>query len=144
MKSLVSSVFIVLCISSVASAQTISFGDAVSGWAQLCGADVEAHCKGIRAGDGRLAGCLQQKASPACKRATIAFAANMKARLTAQRAAPELCEFDVQRHCASQKQGQARVLRCLMRSEHFRTLQKPCKQALEAAGWLDEISVRAD
>lgn len=125
-----------------AAAQTVSFGDAVETWAQACRADVEKSCKNIRPGSGKLASCLQSKASSSCKSATAAFASNMQARLAAQEAAPELCAFDIKQFCASQGTGQARKLHCLMRKDNFRRLATPCKQALQAAGWLDQISTK--
>lgn len=125
-----------------AAAQTMSFGDSVELWAQACSADVEKSCKNIRPGSGKLASCLQAKASPSCKSATGAFIVNMEARLAAEQAAPELCAFDVKQFCASQGTGQARKLHCLMRRDNFRSLTTACKQALQAAGWLDQISTK--
>lgn len=127
-------------ITHPAAAQTMSFGDSVGLWAQACRADVEKSCKSIRPGSGKLASCLQAKASSSCKSATAAFIANMEARLAAEQAAPQLCAFDVKQFCASQGTGQARKLHCLMRRDNFRRLTTSCKQALQAAGWLDQIA----
>lgn len=124
------------------AAQTMSFGDSVELWAQACRADVEKSCKSIRPGSGKLASCLQAKGSSSCKSATAAFITNMEARLAAEQAAPELCAFDVKQFCASQGTGQARKLHCLMRRDNFRRLTTPCKQALQAAGWLDQIATK--
>lgn len=138
-----------LCIAALsynthpAAAQTMSFGDSVGLWAQACRTDVDKSCKGIRPGSGKLASCLQAKGSSSCKSATATFIANMDARLAAEQAAPELCAFDVKQFCASQGTGQAKKLHCLMRPDNFRRLMTPCKQALQAAGWLDQISTRA-
>lgn len=125
------------------SAQTISFGDATEAWASSCRADVEAHCKTMNPGGGQMAGCLQQNGSPACKAATVAFAANLEARLAAEAKAAEICRSDIKRFCSNFNVGEARVLRCLMQPEHFREASLPCKNTLSEAGWLDQISMRS-
>jgi hypothetical protein len=125
-----------------AGAQTLNFGDAVAQWSQACAADIDAHCKGINPGGGRLNQCIQANASLQCKQATAAFQMNMDARFAAQSAAPEMCRGSVKRLCSNFKEGQARVLRCLMRRENFRKADSRCKDALANAGWLDEISIR--
>jgi len=133
-----------LTLSQPAFSQTISFGDAVAGWAQVCGKDVKRHCKGVRPGNNRLASCLASKASPACQNATVAFRTNMDARFAAQAKAPKICKNDIKRFCSGFRGGQARVLRCLLRKDNFRAASRPCKNTLRAAGWLDTISKRAN
>jgi hypothetical protein len=123
-------------------AQTMSFGDSVDLWAQACKADINSQCKGIRPGGGKLAQCLQGKASQKCQQATAAFQVNMAARFSAQSAAPTMCKASIKRTCSNFKGGQARILRCLIRPANFKKANKNCKQALVNAGWLDEISTR--
>lgn len=125
-----------------AFADTLNFGDAVAAWSAACGQDVVAHCKGMKPGGGQLESCLQNNGTPACKAATVAFLANMDARFAAQDEAARICRSDVKRLCSGVQEGDARVLRCLMRTENFRKASVPCKQTLEAAGWLDEVSVK--
>jgi hypothetical protein len=140
----IGSVLIFLTLSQIGHSQTISFGDAVADWAQVCGEDVKRHCKGVRPGNNRLASCLAAKASTSCKNATAAFKINMDARFAAQAKAPKICKNDIKRFCSGFRGGQARVLRCLLRKDNFRAASRPCKNTLRAAGWLDTISKRAN
>ena len=127
---------------ATAKGETMNFGDAVALWARACGEAVETSCKGIRPGAGRLAECLQANASSQCQAATSAFGANMDARFAAQNNAASACRQDVERLCAGFQQGKARILRCLMRPDKFRAATPQCKNTLEAAGWLDQVSVK--
>jgi hypothetical protein len=131
------------CASQAQTATTVNFGDAVAQWSAACGQDYDQFCKGIQPGGGQLAGCLNSKASPACKSATAAFEVNLNARLGAQAKAVEMCRGDMQRFCSNYKKGDARILRCLMRKQNWQAASLPCKNTLEAAGWLDDITVKA-
>lgn len=125
------------------TATTMNFGDAVAQWAAACGDDYAKSCKGMQPGGGKLAGCLNANASAACKSATAAFETNLTARLGAQAKAVEMCRGDMQRFCSNFQKGDARILRCLMRKQNWQAASLPCKQTLEAAGWLDDIAVKA-
>ncbi|MBL4601041.1 MAG: hypothetical protein JKX93_18925 [Rhizobiaceae bacterium] len=131
-------------LSQPSFAQTMSFGDAVAGWAQACGGDVGKFCKGVRPGSNQMVSCLAGKGSQICKKATVAFKVNMDARFAAQAAAPKLCGNDAKRLCSGVKSGRARLLRCIMRKENFRAASRPCKNALQSAGWLDNISKKVN
>jgi hypothetical protein len=132
-----------LCLFTVpANSQTLGFGEAVRQWASACQADVENHCSDIRVGSSNFSGCLSANASPACQQATAAFQANMQARFAAQAEVPKACKPDIARLCSNFQQGQARILRCLMKPERFKSVRSACKSTLEAAGWLDEVSIR--
>ncbi|MGI9402393.1 MAG: OmpA family protein [Rhizobiaceae bacterium] len=127
-----------------ANAQTISLGEAVAEWAGACGADVERSCSKMNHGSSGFQSCIQQNGSQACQAATSAFNANLQARYAAQAEAPQICRTDVQRFCSNFNPGQARVLRCLMRPENLRAASPMCRNTLEAAGWLDTISIRSN
>ncbi len=66
----IGSVLVFPTLSQIGHSQTTSFGDAVAGWAQACGKDVDTYCKGVKPGNNRLASCLVGKASPICQSAT--------------------------------------------------------------------------
>jgi hypothetical protein len=137
---------IALLFASVQSgfSQTMSLGDAVEVWALACGKDVKTYCKGIKPGSERLTECLIGKASPICQEATTAFQINMNARFQAQAQAEKICRNDVKRLCPGFREGQARILRCLLRPDKFRAASVPCKNTLQAAGWLDQVSNKAN
>jgi hypothetical protein len=126
------------------SSQTMSFGDAVEVWALACGKDVDTYCKGVKVGNNAMTDCLAGKASPICQSATAAFIGNMNARFAAQAQAQKTCRNDVKRLCSGIREGQARVLRCLMRKANFKAASVPCKNTLQAAGWLDNISKKSN
>lgn len=121
---------------NVARAETIGYGEAIRTLTSACGADLEAHCKGVKPGGGAIVSCLKQNnSSPNCV-ATIDIAFELLAkRAEAQAAAPEICRNDARRHCSEFREGQARVLRCLIRPDIYRGVSKKCKAALTDAGW---------
>ncbi len=130
--------------SQTATAQSMSFGEATEVWADACTSDINRHCKGVRPGGDRLTACLAENAGPACSAATRLFQENRNARLAAQANARDACLVDVRRLCSNFREGQARILRCLMRDENFRRVSNKCRETLDTAGWLDTISVRAN
>ena len=92
--------------------------------ARPCVADAEKLCKGIQAGQGRLAQCLKEHSeqlSPACK-ANIADAKEKIQDFT------QACKDDMKRLCNGAKPGGGRVLQCL--KQHEAELSPPCKEKL--------------
>ena len=119
-----------------ARAETIGYGQAISALSSACGGDLEAHCKGVKPGGGAIISCLKNNnPSPNCA-ATIDITFELLAqRAAAQAAAPEICKNDARRHCSDFREGQARILRCLIRPDIYRGVSKKCKAALTDAGW---------
>jgi hypothetical protein len=121
-----------------ASAETIGYGDAMGVLIQACGADVDAHCAGVRLGGGRIEACLQQNAaqlSPQCVTTYNQVAVLLAERQAAQAAVPELCAADVHRLCQGFREGEARMLRCLLRPDNVERVSGKCNQAITDAGW---------
>ena len=121
-----------------ASAETIGYGDAMGVLIQACGADVDAHCAGLRLGGGRIEACLQQNASqlsPQCVTTYNQVMVLLQERAAAQAAVPQLCAADVHRLCQDFREGEARMLRCLLRDDNVRRVSDPCNQAITNAGW---------
>jgi hypothetical protein len=130
-----------LAVSCVpAMATTMNLVDAVLQWSQACAPDVKSVCKGLRPGDGAFRECLTQKGSAQCQAASAAFLANMEARFAAQAATPRICKSAINKFCPNFQTGSARVLRCLIKPETFRKIDKSCKTAIGDAGWLEQIS----
>jgi hypothetical protein len=136
-------VSLTLLVAQPAATQVMSYGDAVEAWAQACGADVEKFCSKVSPGTDEFASCIAQNASASCQAATAQFLANKDARLAAQAAVPDKCAFDLGRFCKGQKQGDGRLLRCLTEPAKLPKLRKSCSQALNDAGWLEPVAVRA-
>lgn len=135
------SVAIVLCIlsgTSAGSGQTVGYGDAMGILIQACGADVEKHCADVRLGGGRLEACLQRNASalsPQCVTTYNQVIASLQQRAAAQAAAPQICAADMHRLCQDFREGDARMLRCLLRPDNTRRVSGDCNQAITDAGW---------
>jgi hypothetical protein len=129
---------VILCLTQTASAQTISYGEAMDQLIGACGADVDKYCKDVRLGGSRIQTCLAEnsaKISPQCKTTFGAVFELLTKRAQAQAAAPELCKSEAARLCENFREGRGRVLRCLIRPETAKNVSKKCNQAITDAGW---------
>ena len=134
----VCSAIMLLSAATGASAQTISYGEAVGQLTAACGADIEKHCKGVKPGGGRMDACLAKnsgKISGACNNTYKAALASLQKRHQAQQAAPQLCAAEIKRLCSNFRQGNARILRCLIRQDNVKKVSNKCNQAITDAGW---------
>ncbi len=132
----VCSAFMLLSAATGASAQTISYGEAVGQLTAACGADIEKFCKGVKPGGGRLDACLSKNSiSGACNNRYKAALASLQKRHQAQEAAPKLCAAEIKRLCSNFRQGNARILRCLIRRDNVKKVSNKCNQAITDAGW---------
>ena len=89
-----------------------------------CVEDAEKLCKGIQAGQGRLAQCLKEHSnqlSPACK-ANIAEAKEKIQDFT------QACKDDMTKHCNGIKPGGGKILQCL--KQHEAELTPQCKEKM--------------
>lgn len=132
---LVAGIALAVCFAVPASAQTISYSQAVDELAKACGADIVKYCKGINLGNGMVA-CMQKndsKVSQNCKVTFAATLADLNKRAAAQAAVPKLCASDVKRFCKEYDAGNGRILRCLLKSS--KQVDAPCNQAITDAGW---------
>lgn len=123
---------------SPGSADTISYAQAAQALVAACGNDVNALCKGVKPGGDRIQGCLAQNAgqvSQQCRQTYQSVFASLAARAKAQAEVPQVCKHDAERHCSNFRAGNARILRCLIRSDNVRKISKKCNQAITNAGW---------
>ncbi len=121
-----------------ANAQTISYGEAVGQLTAACGADIEKYCKGVKPGAGRMDACLAKNAgkiSGTCNQTYKVALASLQKRAAAQEAAPKLCAAEIKRLCSNFRQGNARILRCLIRVDNVKKVSNKCNQAITDAGW---------
>ena len=121
----------------VAQAQTIGYGEAIAQLTAACGADIEKFCKGVKPGGGRIDACLAKNSgvSAGCRQTYAAALASLQKRAQAQEAVQQVCRADAARLCSNFREGQARILRCLIRSENVRRVTNRCNQAITDAGW---------
>ena len=128
----------IACGGVTATAQTVGYGDSMGFLIEACGADVEAHCAGVRLGSGRIEACLQQNAnrlSQNCVTTWNAVVQQLQVRAAAQEAVPKICEADARRLCSDFREGRARFLRCLIREDNTRKVSNACNKAITDAGW---------
>jgi hypothetical protein len=126
------------CTVTPAAAQTIGYGDAMVVLTEACGADVQAHCADVRIGSGRIEACLQQNAGQLSQQCITTYNevfVSLQTRAAAQAAAHELCASDVRRLCSDFQEGRGRILRCLLREDNVRRVDRACNQAITDAGW---------
>lgn len=121
--------------SGAASAQTLSYADAVTKLADDCGADIQKLCKGLNLGNGRIADCLQQnaaKVSATCKGSLSTAFQSITQREHAQVSYKQVCQRDMSKSCSGIK-GDGFVLACLVKKE--KRVSKECNQVITDAGW---------
>lgn len=119
----------------IATAQTISYADAVSKLADDCGADIKKLCKDLNLGNNRIADCLAKndaKVSPTCKSSLASVAASISQREQAQTAYSDVCRGDIAMRCKGVK-GDGYILACL--NKGHKLVSQKCNQAITDAGW---------
>ncbi len=127
-----------LTVPQLAGAQTIGYAEAIRELTAACGADIEKHCSNVRPGNGAIKACLAKNANQISGTCTQTFEnvfALLAKRAAAQAAVPQLCRADAERLCSNFRQGNARILRCLIRSDNVRKVTNKCNQAITDAGW---------
>lgn len=127
---------LIFALSLPASAQTVSYAEAMRLFTRACGKDVERTCKGVSIGEARMLNCMKKnesKISDTCKTTLDATIQSLELRAAAQEAAFPLCEKDITRFCKEYDPGNGRILRCLLSNE--KQVSAGCNQAITDAGW---------
>jgi hypothetical protein len=128
-----------LCtFASPGSAATISYAEAARALVAACGADVNAHCKGVKPGADRIQRCLlenRDEVSIQCIQTYETVFASLVARAAAQAAVPKVCASDVKHLCSNFRAGGGHILGCLTRKDNVRKVHKKCNEAITEAGW---------
>ncbi len=120
---------------TVASAQTISYADAMTVLARDCGADVKKFCKGLNLGNNEIRNCLegnQAEVSPQCTATLAAVTASIERRLAAQATVFKICAGNAKQHCKGVV-GEVHILQCLVKTGKIDS--EKCNQAITDAGW---------
>jgi hypothetical protein len=134
-KAIAAGIALAILIAAPASAQTISYSQAVDELAKACGADIGKYCKGINLGNGMVE-CMQKNDSRVSQNCKVTFAATMASlnkRAAAQAAVPQICSGDIKRLCKEYDPGNGRILRCLLKFGD--KVDAACNQAITDAGW---------
>jgi hypothetical protein len=122
-----------------ATAQTLSYADAVDQLAVACRADLARYCRGVELGGGNLKACLdahQNVVSPQCQQTRMMVYASIARRVAAQRDIGDICEADIERLCGT-SHADAHLIECLL-SVSPAAISAPCNQAFTDTGWRTE------
>jgi hypothetical protein len=128
-------IFVAASAGTVA-AQTIGYSEAIDRLAVACGKDIQAYCKGVNLGGGRIQKCLnanQAKVSAQCKTGFAAAFALLERRATAQASVVGICDIDIRKFCGSIQPGDGQILDCILKAE--RNVSPACNQAVIDAGY---------
>jgi len=124
---------------AVASAQTLSYADAVDQLAGACRSDLAKYCSKVELGNGRLRACLdahQNVVSPRCQQTRAMVYASIARRAAAQRDIGTICDADIERLCGT-SHADAHLVECLV-SVSPAALSPACNQAFTDTGWRTE------
>lgn len=122
-----------------ASAQTMSYADAVDRLAAACRADLAKYCKDVPLGNGRLRACLdahRNVVSPGCQQTRAMVYASISRRAAAQRDIGRICDADIERLCGT-SHADAHLVECLV-SVSPTALSPACNQTFTDTGWRTE------
>ncbi len=122
-----------------ATAQTMSYAEAISQLAAACNADLARYCKGVELGNGRLKACLdanQARMSPQCQQTRAMVYASIARRAAAQRDIGDICSADIAKMCGT-SHADAHLVECLIGIAPS-ALSSQCNQTFTDTGWRTE------
>jgi hypothetical protein len=127
------SVFCVLAISAgCATAPSKGPADIV---AEGCKAELEAYCKDVTPGEGRVIACLyayNDKLSNRCEYALYDASSQLQREVEAMAYAANECRDDLKTYCSNIQPGEGRLLQCLDKNKD--KVSARCKQAKKDIG----------
>lgn len=129
-----------LCGTAAASAQTLSYTQAIDQLAKACRADLEKHCKNVPLGGGRIRACVEAhkaQISANCKETSARIYASIARRVEAQNNIVRICDLDIKRICGGIVAGDANILNCMLEAKPS-FISAACNQALTDTGWRTE------
>ena len=121
-----------------ASAQTMSYADAISQLAAACSGDVARYCRGVPLGGG-LKNCLDGHASvlsPRCGQTRAQVYDSISRRAAAQHNIGNICGADIERLCGT-SHADAHLVECLQMTSPV-AISAACNQAFTDTGWRTE------
>jgi hypothetical protein len=137
--SLVFALLFLICEIATATAQTMSYADAISQLAAACNADLARYCRGVELGNGRLKACLdanQARMSSQCQQTRTMVYASIARRAAAQRDIGAVCDADIEKLCGT-SHADAHLVECLV-SIAPSVLSPQCNQTFTDTGWRTE------
>jgi len=129
-----------LCGPATASAQTLSYTEAIGQLARACRADLEKHCKNVPLGGGRIRTCFEAhkaQISANCRQTSARVYASIARRVEAQNNIVRICDLDIKRICGGIVPGDANILNCMLEAKPS-FISQQCNQTLTDTGWRTE------
>ena len=129
-------VLLLFAATSPASAQSMSFEAAIAILSSSCGKDIDAYCKSVNLGAGRIKTCLsrnQAKVSAQCQSDFARVEGLVQKRANARIAVLKICDVDVRRLCGGVQAGDGQVLDCMLTAQ--KGVSAKCNQAITDAGY---------
>ena len=127
---------LLILFSVPAAAQTMGFAEAADKLVAACGDDIDANCKGVNLGNGRMSACLNKnrdRISANCQQTYAAVFAGIERRAQARTAVLKICDVDVRRLCGGVAKGDGQVLECMLTAS--KGISPKCSQAITDAGY---------
>jgi len=128
-------VLLALTVPSLASAATMSFGDAAALLGKSCGADIVANCRGVNPDSSRLKDCLfrnRDALSPQCLNDYRASFDAIQKRISARVAVANACSREIVKLCGGSTKETSKSISCLTTTSD---ISDGCNKALDAAGY---------
>jgi hypothetical protein len=128
-------IILALLAPSLASAQTMSFGDASGILGKSCGKDIDDSCRGVNFESSRLKDCLyrnQDTMSAQCKADYIRAFDAIQKRIATRAAVARQCEYEIVKKCHGKAKEAGKSLECLLATPN---VSARCNQAIGDAGY---------
>ncbi|MGC2776484.1 MAG: hypothetical protein WA418_12725 [Bradyrhizobium sp.] len=128
-------VVVALILPSLATAQTMSFGESAGLIASSCGADITANCRGVNLDSNRLKECLsrnQDVVSAQCKATYFKAFEAIQKRIAARVTVANACQREIVKLCGGSTKETSKSIPCLMTANG---VGARCQQAIGEAGY---------
>ena len=97
-----------------------------------CKKEINAYCKEVKPGEGRVLACLyayEDKLSGRCEYALYDAAAQLERAITALTYLANECRDDLKSYCSDVKPGEGRLINCI--DKNIKKVSNRCKQAIK-------------
>jgi hypothetical protein len=131
------SILLILMLTSpsLASAETMSFGDASALLAKSCAAEISANCRGVSFDANRLKECLSRNTdvlSPQCATDYLKSLDAIQKRIAARATVANACGREIVKLCKGSTKETSKSIPCLTTT---RGVSRNCIQAMDDAGY---------
>lgn len=134
-RGFVTSIVLASLVPSLAAAETMSFGDAISLLAKSCGAEIVANCRGVNPDSNRLKECLSRNRdalSPQCQSDYLAVFDAIQKRIAARVTVANACRTEIVKLCGGSTKETSKSIPCLTTAPK---VGAGCVRAMDDAGY---------